>query len=215
LPLLPVAPVVPAALAAPLLPGAAGRVGRFGVLLAALGMLAVLLSLRTPVAVADGELVGPAAHALLSAVLLALAVGAAATFDALARREEGDGRLRRLLTGVLGVLVAAACLVSVTGWTLLLPDQLQVERVEAGDVPAGGRLIVHCGDSVVQHAAIADARDVDTVAAGEPVDADPASTALREGVAGVLSSAVGGDDDERATVSDLAVSYVVVRGDLD
>src|SRR5699024_8930828 len=54
-----------------------------------------------------------------------------------------------------------------------------------------------------------------TVAAGEPVDADPASTALREGVAGVLSSAVGGDDDERATVSDLAVSYVVVRGDLD
>src|SRR5699024_6861215 len=78
---------------------------------------------------------------------------------------------------------------------------------------AEARLIVHGGDSVVQHAAIADARDVDTVAAGEPVDADPASTALREGVAGVLSSAVGGDDDERATVADLAGAYVVVPGD--
>src|SRR5699024_7187360 len=190
----------------------------------ALAMLAVLLSLRAPVAVADGELVGPAVHALLSAVLLALAVGAAAPFDALARREEGDGRGRRLLTGVLGVLVAAACLVSVTGWTLLLPDQLQVERVEAGDVPAAAadpgltagrsrvlrlterpacsaaaRLLVDGADAVVQQAAIAAARDVGTVAAGEPVDADPASTALREGVAGVLSSAVGGDDDERAT----------------
>lgn len=240
LPLLPVAPVVLAALVAPFLPGAAGRVGRFGVLVAALGMLAVLLSLRTPVAVADGELVTPAAHALLSAVLLALAVGAAATFDALARREEGDGRLRRLSTGALGVLVAAACLVSVTGWTLLLPGQLRVERVEGGEVPAAAadqgltdarsrvlmltqlpdgsveaRLVVHGGDSVVQHAAIANARDVETVAAGEPVDGDPASTALREGVAAVLSSAVGGEDGERAAVSDLAVSYVVVRGDLD
>src|SRR5699024_2667370 len=136
LPLLPVAPVVLAALAAPLLPGAAGRVGRFGVLLAALGMLAVLLSLRTPVAVADGELVGPAVHALLSAVLLALAVGAAATFDALARREEGDGRLRRLLTGVLGVLVAAACLVSGTGWSLLVPAPRPAARGEGGGVRA-------------------------------------------------------------------------------
>src|SRR5699024_9168121 len=81
LPLLPLAPVVLAALVAPLLPGAAGRVGRFGVLLAALGMLAVLLSDRTAVAAADGELVPAAAHALLSAVLLGLAVGAAASFD--------------------------------------------------------------------------------------------------------------------------------------
>src|SRR5699024_1267982 len=205
----------------------------------ALGMLAVLLSDRTAVAAADGELVPAAAHALLSAVLLGLAVGAAASFDALARRESHDGTGRRLVTGAVGVLAAAACLVSVTGWALLLPGQLRVDRAAGGVVPAAAadqgltdarsrvlmlteqddgsveaQLIVQGGDSVVQHAAIAGARDVDTVAAGEPIDADPAATALREAVAGLVSSA-GGTAGERAAVSDLAVAYVVVRGDLE
>ncbi|MDN5899331.1 MAG: hypothetical protein L0H74_04620 [Brachybacterium sp.] len=241
LPLLPVAPVVLAALVAPLLPGAAGRVGRFGLLLATFGVLGVLLSRSTWVAVADGRLVTAAPHALLSVILLSLAVGAAATFDALARREESDGRLRRLLTGVIGALVAAACLVSVAGWALLLPGQLRVDRAESGEVPAaaadqgltGARsrvlvlaqlpdgtveahLVVHGGDSVIQHAGITDARDVDTVIAGGPVDDDPASTALRDAVAGVLSSAgPSGEEDDRAAVSELAVAYVVVHGDLE
>lgn len=241
LPLLPVAPVVLAALVAPLLPGAAGRVGRFGLLLAALGMLSVLLARSTWTAVADGQLVTPSLHALLSAVLLALAVGAGATFDALARREKRDGRARRLLTGAVGTLVAAACLVSVAGWAIFLPGQLRVDRTEGGEVPAAaadqGRtdartrvlvleqdsdgtvrahLVVHGGDSVIQHAVIPDARDATTVLSGEPVDGDAGSAALREGVAAVLSSAAPGDDpEERAAVSELAISYVVVRGDLE
>ena len=241
LPLLPIAPVVLAALVAPLLPGAAGRVGRFGLLLAALGVLAVLLSRSTWVAGAAGRRVTPSPPARRSASLLALAGGGAATFDALARREEHDGRLRRVLTAALGSLVAAACLASVVGWTLLLPEQVRVERAESGEVPAAAadqgltdtrsrvlvlaqlpdgsvqtRLVVHGGDSVIQHAVITDARDVDTVTAGEPADGDPASTALREAVAGVLSSAApGGEEGERAAVSELAVSYVVVRGDLE
>ncbi|ASK64929.1 hypothetical protein CFK39_02745 [Brachybacterium avium] len=240
LPLLPVAPVVLAALVAPLLPGAAGRVGRFGLLVAACGMLGVLLTRSTWVAVADGRLVTSAPHALLSVILLALAIGATATFDALARREEHDGRVRRVLTGAVGALVAASCLVSVAGWTLLLPGQLRMDRVEGGEVPAaaadqgltGARsrvlvleqlpdgtveahLVVHGGDSVIQHAAIGEARDVDTVLADGPVDGDPASTALRDAVAGVLSSAGPSGEEDRAALSELAVAYVVVHGDLE
>ena len=241
LPLLPVAPVVLAALVAPLLAGAAGRVGRFSLLLAALGLLTALLARSTWTAVADEQLVTPSLHALLSAVLLALAVGAGATFDALARREERDGRVRRLVTGAVGALVAAACLVSVIGWALVLPGQLRVDRTEGGEVPAaaadqgrtGARsrvlvleqrsdgtvqadLAVHGGDTVIQHAVVPDARDVDTVRAGDPVDGDPASTALREAVAGMLSSTGTADEqDEHAAVSELAISYVVVRGDLE
>lgn len=240
LPLLPVAPVVLAGLVAPLLPGAAGRVGRFGLLLAALGVLALLLLRSTWVAVADGQLVTTAPHAVLSLILLALAVAAGATFDALARREEHDGRLRRVLTGVIGAVVAAACVVSVVGWTLVLPGRLQLERAESGEIPAAAadlgltdarsrvlvlaeqedgsvqaRLVVHGGDSVIQHAAIAEARAVDTVTAGEPVDEDAGSTALREAVAGALSSAPSGEGEERMALSELAVGYVVVRGDLE
>lgn len=242
LPLLPVAPVVLAALVAPVLPGAAGRVGRFGLLLAATGVAAVLLARATWTGVAGDQLVTPWLHGLLSVVLLSLAVGAAATFDALARREVRDGRLRRLTVGTIGAVVAAACLVSVAGWVVLLPGQLRLDRAEAGEVPAAAadqgrtdarsrvlvltqqedgaveaRLVVHGGDTVIQHAAIADARDVDTVTAGRPVDADAGSEALREAVAGLLSSAGAADGEEadRRAVSDLAVSYVIVRGDLE
>ena len=239
--LLPVAPVALAALAAPLLPGAAGRVGRFGLLLAALGVLAVLLARGTWTAVAGDQLTTAWPHGLLSALLLALAVGAAATFDALARREARDGRARRLLTAAAGIVVATACAASVVGWTMLLPDQLRLDRAEGGEVPAAAadqgrtearsrvlvlgeqadgaveaRLVVDGGDSVIQHAALADARDVDAVLAGEPVDGDPASTALREAVTGVLSGAPApAEEESRAAAAQLAVAYVVVRGDLD
>ncbi|AXK45532.1 hypothetical protein [Brachybacterium saurashtrense] len=242
--LLPVAPVVLAALVAPFLPGDAGRAGRFALLVATLGVLAVLLQRTTWTAVADDQLVTAWPHALLSAVLLALAVGAGASFDALARRDEHPHRARRTAVAAVGAVVAAACVVSVAGWTLLLPQQLQVERTEGGAVPAAaadqGRtdarsrvlvlaqqedgaveaeLVVHGGDSVLQHAVLADARDVRTVLAGEAVDSDPASDALREAVAGLLSEGgvadADGEDGEPAAAGDLAISYVVVRGDLE
>lgn len=240
LPLLPVAPVVIAALASPLLAGAAGRAGRFSVLLAAAGLVTVLLAQRTWTAAQGGELVTPPVHGLLSATLLALAIGAASAFDGLARREPGDRRARRVATSAVGAVVAASCLVTVAGWTLLLPGQLRLERTEGGEVPAAaadqGRteararvltlelaedgavdayLVVHGGDSVIQHATIADARDVDTVAAGETVDADPASAALRETVAGMLSRdvAADGEQDGAGPAAHLAVAYLVVQGD--
>ncbi|MGP9539008.1 hypothetical protein ACT3SP_13425 [Brachybacterium sp. AOP43-C2-M15] len=234
--LLPLAPVVLAAVASPLLPGAAGRAGRFSLLLAAVGLLAVLLARSTWTAVDGDRLVAPPLHGLLSATLLALAVGAAATFDALARREARDGRVRRLLTGAIGAVVAAACLASVVGWTVLLPGRLQLDRVEEGQVPAAAadqgrtdartrvlllaqqddgaveaRLVVQGGDSVLQHAVVTDARDVDTVRTGGGADGDPASAALRETVAEMLSPGSAEEEDGRAD-SHLALSYVVVQG---
>ncbi|MEE1649593.1 hypothetical protein V1260_02180 [Brachybacterium sp. J144] len=236
---LPLAPIVLGALAAPFLAGQAGRAGRFGLLLAATALGAALLALELPAGL-GGELLVPfPPHALLSAALLALCVGAAASFDALARREEGESRARRPATVVLASLVAACCVIAVAGWTLLLPGQLRVERTETGDVPAAaadqGRtearsrvlslsqeddgsvtahLVVHGGDSAVQHAAILDQRDVAAARAGE-VDADPASTVLRDTVALMLSS--GADPAEadalREATASLAVAYVVVEGD--
>lgn len=239
LPLLPVAPVVLGALVSPLLAGAAGRVGRFSVLMTAVGLLALLVARGTWTAVVGEHAVTPALHGLLSAILLLLSVGAAATFDASARRESGDGRSRRLFTGVLGTVVAAACVVTVAGWALLLPGQLRLERVEGGEAPAAAadqgrtdararvlvlsqqedgavdaRLVVQGGDSVIQHAVLADARHVDTAAAGESVDADPASAALRSDVARMLStgSAPASSDAQESPVAHLAVAYVVVQG---
>ncbi|WP_114855578.1 hypothetical protein [Brachybacterium sp. YJGR34] len=235
LPLLPAAPVVLGALLAPLLAGAAGRVGRFSLLATALVVLTVLAVRSVRTAVLGEELVTSPLHGVLSAALLALGIGATASFDALARREAGDRRIRRAVTGVVGTVIAAVCLVSVAGWTLLLPGQLRVERVEGGEVPAAaadqGRtearsrvlvleqqedgaveagLVVQGGDSVIQHAVIADARDVDTVAAGEDLDGDPASAALRETVAGLLSDGAATTEEDAATQ---AIAYVVVQGD--
>lgn len=232
--LLPVAPVVLGALVSPLLGGAAGRAGRLSLLGAAACALAVLPARQVATSVGDGQLLTPPLHALLSAALLCLALGAAATFDALARREERDSRARRLLTSALGALTAAACLVTVVGGVLLLPGALQVQRTEGGEVPAAAadqgrtdarsrvlvldqaedgtvsaRLVVHGGDSVIQHAAIADARDVESVLSGGPFDIDPASTALREDVAVMLSG--GGDEDDPA-LAHPAIAYVVVTG---
>ena len=234
--LLPVAPVLLGALLAPLLAGPAGRTGRLGLLGAAGVALAVLLARGVPTAAGDGALLTPPLHALLSAALLCLALGAAATFDALARREGGMGRARRLLTSTAGALTAAACLVTLVGGVVLLPGALQVERTGTGEVPAAaadqGRtdarqrvlvlsqdedggvrasLVVGGGDSVLQHSALADARDVEAVLRGTAADADAASAAVREDVAVMLSGASGAATDPGA--ADAAISYVVVQGD--
>jgi GT2 family glycosyltransferase len=234
--LLPVAPVLLGALLAPLLAGAAGRAGRLGLLGAAAVGLTVLLARGTATAAGDGALLTPPLHALLSAALLCLALGAAASFDALARREGGVGRTRRLLTSVAGALIAAACLVTLAGGVVLLPGALQVERTGTGEVPAAAadqgrtdarqrvlvlsqgedgdiraRLVVGGGDSVLRHAALADARDLETVLTGSAADGDAASAAVREDVAAMLSGTSGAATDPGT--ADAAISYVVVQGD--
>ncbi|MGP9682735.1 hypothetical protein [Brachybacterium sp. AOP3-A1-3] len=239
-PMLPVAPVVVAAVISPLLAGNAGRAGRFSILVAAVGLMTLLLTRSTALAVAGDQLVPAPWNALQSAILLALSVGAAASFDALARREEEDGGLRRAGTTVIGALVAVVCLATVAGWTLALPGQLRLDRVEGGEVPAAaadqGRtdararvlvlaqqddgtieasLVVHGGDTVIQHATITDARAVDTVRSGESIGEDPARSALRTSVATMLSSGAEGSDAGEAdqAAASLAIAYVVVEGD--
>lgn len=234
LPALPLLPVVVAALLAPLLAGAAGRTGRFAVLMAAAGLVAVLVGRETMVAVDGDQLVAAPLHAVLSATLLALMVGAGAGFDALARRDSTDTRGRRLATSAVAVVVAGVCVVTVAGWSLLLPAQLSVHRSQSGQVPAAaadqGRtdartrvlvlgsdggdvrasVVVHGGDSVIQRSTVTELRDVEAVRSGAAVDEDPGSTALREAVATMLSS---GASAEEAATSTLAVGYLIVPGD--
>lgn len=231
--MLPLIPVLVGAVIAPFLAGDAGRVGRFAALLAAAATAAVLLGAHTMTAVAGGALTTAPLHALLSAVLLVLCIGASAVFDSLARREGGVSRTRRVLTSGTGAVVAAICLVAVAGWTVVLPGSLRIERVEGGEVPAAaadqGRtdararvlvlrpeqdgavsadVVVHGEDSVIQHAAIASLRDVDRVRAGEAVDADPGSESLRQAVTGILAPT-----GEAGAVNSLALAYVIVPGD--
>ncbi|QCR53623.1 hypothetical protein C1N80_08540 [Brachybacterium sp. SGAir0954] len=235
LPLLPLVPVVLGALVAPFLAGPAGRAGRFSLLLAAAVLAAGQIARSVAVAVDGDRVVTAELLPLLSVLLLALSVGAAASFDALARRDATVSGPRRTLTTVLAAGVAAACLVTVVGWTVLLPGLLEVERTEAVEVPAAAAdqgltdartrvltltqdedgavsagLVVHGGESALQRAGVADARDVATVEAGEQLGADPGSTALRTWVAGLVSGEAGAAD-EAATSP--AVSYVLVPGD--
>lgn len=234
LPVLPLLPVILGALCAPFLRGTAGLAGRFALLAAAVAMVGVLLCSRTLVAVSGGEVVTADVHGPLDLVLLALGVGAAASFDALARRETGMGRLRRATTSFVALLAAAVCALTVAGWTLLLPGTLEVSRTTSGDIPAaaadqsrsdarsrvlvleeaedgsvGVRLVVGGEETALQRSAITDAREASLVAAQLPVDADAGSDALREAVSRMLSSS--GAEEEDAT---LAISYVLVDGDL-
>lgn len=243
LPALPLVPVVAAALFAPVLRGPAGLAGRVSVLMAAAGMLAVLVAASTVTSVAGGKLVPPPVHALLSLVLLALMIGAGASFDALARRGSEDSRVRSTVTAVTGGLVAAVCVITVAGWSVLLPGGLAIERTDGGRVPAAaadqGRadtrarvmlleqtgdgdieatVIVHGADSIIQNSAIASARQVETVLTGEQIDADPGSTALRDAVAVMLTGSGDSAEPDAGSAGDsglsaLALSYVVVPGD--
>lgn len=231
--MLPLLPVLAAALIAPFLVGDAGRAGRFAVLLAAAAATGVLLGRHTMTAVADGALTAAPLNALLSVLLLALCIGAAAVFDTLARREGGVSRTRRTLTSGVGAAIAAICLVTVVGWTAALPETLRIDRTEGDQVPAAaadqGRtdararvlvlrptedgsvsaeVVVHGEDSVIQHATIVSLRDVDRVQAGDAVDADAGSESLRQAVTGILAPT-----GQAGTVNSLALAYVIVPGD--
>lgn len=235
LPALPLLPVAVGALLSPVLAGPAGRAGRLSVLLAATGLVAALLARDTPVAVSGEQLVAAPLHGLLSAALLALMIGAGAAFDALARRGAADSRIRRAGTAAIAALVAVVCVVTVAGWSVLLPGQLEIQRSAAGQVPAAaadqGRteartrvlvleagtdsdvrasLVVHGGDTIIQQAAVTELRDVASARSDEAVDGDPASIALREAAATMLSSGAAG---QGAATSTLAVGYVIVPGD--
>lgn len=231
--MLPLILVLLAALASPFLRGDAGRAGRFGALLATVCLLAVLAARQAPMAVAGDVVVPASLHALLSALLLALCVAAAAVFDALARREGGISRLRRAVTSGAAAVVAVVCVAAVAGWVVALPDALRVDRVQGTAVPAAaadqGRtdararvlvlrpmedgtvqaeVVVHGEDSAIQHAAIVSLRETDRARGGEPVDSDPGSEALRRAVTDILTPA-GGEGPS----SPLALAYVVVPGD--
>lgn len=231
--MLPLLPVLVGAVIAPFLPGDAGRAGRFATLLAAVAAAVALLGHHTMTAVAGGRLAAAPLHAVFSVLLLALCIGGASVFDALARREGGISRTRRVLTSAVGSVVALVCLVAVAGWAVALPATLQIDRVQGGQVPAAaadqGRtdararvlvlrpaedgtviaeVVVHGGDSVIQHASIASLRDVDRVRAGDAVDADPGSESLRQAVTGILAPT-----GEAGTASSLALAYVIVPGD--
>ena len=245
---LPLAPVVVGALCGPLLAGAAGRAGRLGILLAAGALLALGVARQTPVLIVDGAASVAPLHGLLSLLLLALGIGAGASFDALARRERVDSRSRRWVTSGIGGAVALVCVAGIAGWSVLLPGTLEIQRTESGTVPAAaadqGRtearsrvlvleraedgaveisVIVHGGDSALQHAAIESARQVDVLASGAPLDADPGSSALRAAVSTLLTSGADAevesasdpeaDQTAAATLaSSLAVGYIVVPG---
>ena len=232
--LVPLVPVVLGALLSPLLAGPAGRAGRYALLLTAVALAGVWVARGVVVAVDGSTPVTADLHLLLSAALLALCLGAGASFDALARRDPAMGRLRRGVTSLAGLGVAAVCVGTVAGWALLLPATLTVDRSETGEVPAAaadqGRteartrvltlaqgadgtvsadLVVHGGDSAVQRAAVADARDAQRLASGEQLGTDPGSAALRGWIAALLGG--GGED----TATSPAVSYVLVRGDAE
>lgn len=90
------------------------------------------------------------------------------------------------------------------------------ESLEAAgeDAPAAGtrvhaELVVSGGRTIPQIAGIAEARDLQAVRAGESIDADPASAALRAASGQLLSA---GAPAEPAALRTLAIRYVVVPG---
>src|SRR5699024_11843349 len=90
----------------------------------------------TMVAVSGDQLAAAPLHGLLSMTLLALMICAGAAFDALARRAPEDSRTRRVGTAALAAVVACVCAVTVVGWSVILPEQLEVQSSTSGQVPA-------------------------------------------------------------------------------
>lgn len=229
-PLLIMVPLALAALAAPLITGNAGRAGRLALLVAATGSGLAVVIRAVPTEIAADALRAAPLHGVLSVSLLALALGAAATFDTLAR--PATVTWRRVTSVAAAVVVAAVAVVGVGGWALAMPGTLEVHRAGADQVPQAARdlgtsdtrgrvltmtsdeddvtaaqLVVSGGPNILQTSGIADARNLATVRAGGEIDTDPASEALRTAAGGLLTSAPAASDTALRT---LAIGYVVV-----
>ncbi|MFC0674475.1 hypothetical protein [Brachybacterium hainanense] len=236
-PVLLLAPIVLAALGAPFLAGSAGAAGRLALLVAAVALGVAVLAARTPVEIVDGSLLSGSQHGLLSIALLAILLGAGATFDAFARRGPGISRLRRIASLGAAWVTAALCAVLVVGWSIGLPAVLGIHRQDVAPVPAAaadsGRsadrqrvlvlsatspdqvqaeLVVGGGASLDQRSAAASARTIAAIGEDSAVDVDPASSALRAGTAQLLGTAAapGGEG-----LNLLGIEYVVVPGPLE
>ncbi|UQN30066.1 hypothetical protein [Brachybacterium kimchii] len=234
LPVLLMAPVLLGALLAPFQRADAGRAGRYAIVLAALAMATALLARAVPTEVGDETLLSAPIGGVLSLALLSLLVGCAATCDALARRSGRESGARRGATVAIAGLVAACCLVATIGWTLSLPDALQVHRTQSDEVPQaasdlgtsetrgrvlvlsqGGddsvdaHLVVDGGPTAQQDSGSVAARTLAAAGSGAAVDEDPASTALREATGELLTADAASDPVRLRT---LGVGYVVVPG---
>jgi GT2 family glycosyltransferase len=149
------------------------------------------------------------------------------------------GVVRRGLPIAAAGIVCVSCVLAVGGWTLALPGVLHASRSEHVDVPraatdltvstnrarvlvlrpgsgdedpVSAHLVVGGGDSILQHGGVLDARTIATAGEGHgsTVDADPASTALREVTGSLLGST---SDASSARLRTLAIGYVVVPAD--
>src|SRR5690606_12305780 len=123
------------------------------------------------------------------------------TFDALARRGPAISRPRRLASLGAAWVMAAVCAVLVVGWSLCLPAVLGLHRSDSAEVPAaaadsgrsadrqrvlvlsgdgedqvGARLVVGGGDSVIEHAAAPQAREIAAIGPEGQIGTDPATT---------------------------------------
>lgn len=234
-PLLLLLPVVACALLAPLLRGDAGAVGRLAALLAALGASAALVALVVPTGAVDGQAVRAPVNAAVSAMLLAVLLGAGCTIDALARRGARMSSLRRRATALCAAGIAVATAALVLGWAVALPGALEISRgtdreipaaaadqgrsetrtrtlvlgdgsVRTGAVPA--RLVRAGGADATQVSALVAARDLETGRAQGTGGADDAR--LARATAALLAA-----DPDPAGLQGLAVGYVVVPGDPD
>ncbi|WP_152354386.1 hypothetical protein [Brachybacterium subflavum] len=234
LPVLLMAPVMVGALLAPFQRADAGRAGRYAIVLAALAMATALLARAVPTETGAESLLSAPIGGVLSLALLSLLVGCAATCDALARRSGRESGARRGATVAIAGLVAACCLVATIGWTLSLPDALQVHRTQSDEVPQaasdlgtsetrgrvlvlsqGGddsvdaHLVVDGGPTVQQDSGSVAARDLVAAGSGTAVDEDAASNALRVATGELLTADAASDPVRLRT---LGVGYVVVPG---
>lgn len=231
--MLPVLLLLPAAAVSGLLGGAAGKVGRAGLMIAALAGGAAMWDLHVRAATANGVSVPAPLHALLSMLLLAAGASAAATFDALARRDAEVGQARRRLGEAIALLAAAGTAGLVVLWALQLPTLLRIERTDTATVPAAaadlgrseargrvlilqpdpgndggaiGSLLVQGEDSAAQRAAIEQVRTAEDPGR---LERDRGDKALRTASAQLLSR---GSQEAGPALRTLAVGYIVVPG---
>ncbi len=230
-PLLVLAPIALAALVAPFLAASAGRVGRFGLVLTALALALAALSGHVAVGVTGTQSVPAPPNALLSGALLAVLLAAGCSFDTLARRDEGVGTARRVLTVTAAVVFASTTAVSVAGWALALGPSLQITRGAADEIPAAaadtGRDAGRQRTLVLGAAADDAADDSADGSAVDSAQAVPARLVVGGGDSVLEHSALeearriaavesgGTPDDDPASHALLAASGGLVAGDAD